>query len=229
MHATLARSSRWREWLVPALLVLLGLVPAFFGTARLMQLATVADVTPDNARYFAQPLPITLHVLAVVPFSLLGAFQFAPGFRRRRRGWHRAAGRVLAPLGLVAALTGLWMAHFYPWPPQDGIAVYVERLVVGTAMTGAILLALIAVRRRDFPSHGAWMTRGYALGMGAGTQVLTHLPWFVFVGAPGETSRAVLMGTGWAINAVVAEWVIQRRATHQRASVRPVGRQQSFG
>ena len=38
------------------------------------------------------------------------------------------------------------------------------------------------------------MTRGYAIGLGAGTQVLTHLPWFVLVGdRPGELPRAVMM------------------------------------
>jgi hypothetical protein len=46
-------------------------------------------------------------------------------------------------------------------------------------MAASIVLALVAVRRRDFASHGAWMIRGYAIGLGAGTQVLTHLPWFV--------------------------------------------------
>ena len=45
--------------------------------------------------------------------------------------------------------------------------------------------------------------------MGAGTQVLTHLPWFILVGTPGESSRAVLMGAGWVINIIVAEWIIR--------------------
>jgi Predicted membrane protein (DUF2306) len=56
----------------------------------------------------------------------------------------------------------------------------------------SILLAVDAIRRRDFVSHGRWMIRGYAIGMGAGTQVLTHLSWFVLVGRPGESSRAAL-------------------------------------
>jgi hypothetical protein len=90
---------------------------------------------------------------------------------------------VLAVLGLVAALSGLWMAHFYAWPEGDGEVLYMTRLVFGSAMIASILLALDAVRRRDFVTHGAWMMRGYAIGLGAGTQVLTHLPWFVIVGA----------------------------------------------
>ena len=209
-------ATRRVEWRVPALLVLLSLVPALAGTARLAQLAAGASVTAENARFFAKPLPVVLHVLAVIPFSILGAFQFAPAFRRRHRGWHRAAGRVLGVCGLVAALTGLWMAQFYPWPAGDGVGVYVERLVFGTAMLGSIVLALDAVRRRDFVTHGAWMTRAYAIGMGAGTQVLTHLPWFLLAhGKPGELPRAVMMGAGWVINAIVAEWIIRRRSSRR--------------
>jgi hypothetical protein len=98
--------------MVPAMLIALSLVPATFGTLRVAQLAAGGPVTSANARFFAQPLPVVLHILAVVPYSILGALQFAPAFRRRHRGWHRTAGKVLAVCGLVAALTGLWMAHF---------------------------------------------------------------------------------------------------------------------
>lgn len=114
--------------LIPAALIALSLVPAIAGMVRLTQLAGGAAVTPENARFFASPLPVVLHIPVVVVFSILGAFQFSPGFRRRNRTWHRAAGRILIPSGLVAALTGLWMAHFYPWPAGDGVLVYLERL-----------------------------------------------------------------------------------------------------
>ena len=151
-----------------------------------------------------------LHILSVVPFSVLGAFQFAPAFRRRWPAWHRAAGRGLVVCGMVAALTGLWMAHFYPWPAGDGVVLYGLRLVFGSAMVGSIAMAVHAIRRRDFPAHGRWMTRAYAIGLGAGTQALTHLPWFLFVGTPGESARAVLMGAGWVVNLAIAEWILRR-------------------
>lgn len=209
-HASILRRP---DWLIPAGLILLSVVPAVAGMARLSSLAAGAEVTAENARFFLAPMPVVLHILAVVPFSIFGAFQFAPAFRRARRGWHRTAGRVLAPLGLLAALTGLWMAHFYPWPKGDGEVLYLLRLVFGSAMALSIVVSLDAVRRRDFVSHGHWMIRAYAIGMGAGTQVVTHLPYFVLVGTPDEATRAVLMGAGWLINVLVAEWVIQRSRT----------------
>ena len=204
--------SKKSDWLVPTGLILLSLVPAIAGTARVAQLASGADVTPDNARFFAAPIPVLLHIPAAIVFSLLGAFQFSASFRRRHRTWHRMAGRVLVPAGLIVALSGLWMTQFYAWPAGDGVGVYVERLVFGSAMLASILLGIDAIRRRDFASHGDWMTRAYAIGLGAGTQVLTHLPWFVLTDSrPGELPRAVMMGAGWIINVMVAEWVIRRQ------------------
>jgi uncharacterized membrane protein len=205
-------SSTKSDWLIPGALVALSLVPAIAGTARLAQLAGGAGITPENARFFAAPLPVMVHIPAAVVYSIVGAFQFSPGFRRRRRAWHRAAGRIVGLCGLLVALSGLWMAQFYPWPEGDGQLVYGERLVFGSAMLLSIVVGLHAIRRRDFASHGAWMTRAYAIGLGAGTQVLTHLPWFLLVESkPGELARGVMMGAGWIINVIVAEWIIRRK------------------
>lgn len=207
---TESRSLRRSGWKSPAGLIALSVVPALAGTARLTELARGAAITATNARFFAMPLPVVLHILTVIPFSILGALQFAPAFRQRHPGWHRAAGRVLVVCGLIVALTGLWMTLVYPWPTGDGEVLYVERLVFGSAMMLSLVMSLDAIRRRNFAVHGEWMMRAYAIAMGAGTQALTHLPYYVLVGKPDESARAVLMGAGWVINVVVAEWIIRR-------------------
>ncbi len=198
------------EWLVPTGLLALSVVPVVAGTLRLLELLQGAQITPDNARYFAAPWPAVLHVVSVTIFCLAGAFQFAAGLRRRKPHWHRTAGRVLVPCGLVAALSGLWMTQFYPPVEHDGTTLHVTRLVVGVAMALFIGLGVAAIRRRDVRRHRVWMMRGYALGLGAGTQVLTHLPWVMFPGIRGELTRALLMGAGWAINIATVEWLLLR-------------------
>jgi uncharacterized membrane protein len=205
------------DWLIPLGLILLTLVPALGGALRLSDLAG-GEVTADNARFFAAPLPVVVHILASVPYCLLGAFQFAPGLRRRRPHWHRNSGRVLVLLGLASALTGIWMTLFYqPMPEMDGTALYLIRLLVGTAMALALVLAYIAVRGRDIPRHRAWMIRAYALGQGAGTQVFTHLPWTLTLSDPSEFGHALAMGGGWAINIIAAEWIIRRPGVSVRS------------
>jgi hypothetical protein len=103
------------------------------------------------------------------------------------------------------------MTQFYPPTGSDSPALHGMRFVFGSAMAAALILAVRAIQRRDFQAHAAWMIRGYAIGQGAGAQVLTHLPWFLLVGTPGPVSRAVLMGAGWLLNLVVAEWIVSRR------------------
>ncbi|MEO7359654.1 MAG: DUF2306 domain-containing protein [Gemmatimonadaceae bacterium] len=209
------------DWLIPGGLVVLSLVPVLASIVRVTQLVGGASNTAENARFFASPLPVLLHIPAAVAYSLLGAFQFSPGFRRRHRNWHRTAGKILVPCGVIVALSGLWMAQFYPSPPGDGAFVYLERLVFGLAMLIAIGFGIDAIRQRNFAEHGAWMTRAYAIGMGAGTQVLTHLPWFMFMhGKPTEGPRAVMMGAGWVINVLVAEWVIRAQPMRSTEPVR---------
>ena len=202
--------ARSAKWLVAALLVL-SAIPLAAGAFRLTQLAGGAAITPANARFFASPVPVVLHIVGAAVYAILGAFQFAPGFRRRWPGWHRAAGWLLVPCGLVVGLSGLWMTLFYPWPAGDGPLLYAFRLVFGSAMVVSIILGVTTIRRRDVKGHRAWMTRGYALGLGAGTQILTLAAGELIAGPPSELSRALLMGAGWVINVAVAEWAIRRR------------------
>jgi uncharacterized membrane protein len=198
------------DWLLPASLVLLSLVPVAAGIVRVAGLAAGGPGPPADARFFASPTPAVTHILSAALFCVLGAFQFAPGFRRRHRRWHRTAGRLLIPSGLIAAGAGLWMTKFYPNAVNGGDLLYSERLLFGAAMILSLAMATVAIRRREFARHGAWMIRAYAIGQGAGTQVLTGLPWIVLAGTPGVTANALLMGAGWLINIIVAEVVILR-------------------
>lgn len=201
-----------KDWLVPLGLVMLSMVPVIAGAARIAELTGGAEVTPDNARFFASPVPVVVHIISVTIYSILGAFQFTRGLRRPKSGWHRIIGKwLLVPCGLAAALSGLWMTQFYPWPDGDGELLYVFRWFFGSAMLFSIGIGFIKALRRNYLEHSDWMIRGYAIGMGAGTQVFTHLPWLLFFGAPTELTRALLMAAGWVINIIVAESIIRKR------------------
>lgn len=214
-HEPMAR----RDWLIPAGLLALSFIPALAGSLRLIQLGTGAAITPENARFFAAPLPVVLHLVSSLLFCVLGAFQFVPGLRRSKPAWHRIAGRLLVPAGLISAFSALWMTQLYPVGFEspasfDGPMLYVIRLVAGSAMALSLVLGVAAILRRDIAQHKAWMMRGYAIGLGAGTQAFTHLPWFLFPDIQGELARTLCMGAGWAINLAVAEWFIARKRSH---------------
>ncbi len=203
------------EWLVITALLLLSFIPVASGAFRLTQLTGGAAITPSNARFFASPLPVTVHIVSASLYAILGAFQFAPSFRRRWPGWHRWAGRLLVVCGLLVGLSGLWMVLFYRHPVGDGIFLSAQRLLFGSAMIVSTVLSFTAIRRGNVTQHRAWMTRAYAIGMGAGTQALVLMAGEMIAGKPGEFSRALLMGAAWVINLAVAEWIIRRRLAHR--------------
>jgi len=207
-------SSNLSQWKVPSALIALSVIPLIGGGVRLAGLAHGAAVTPENARFVAAPTPVVLHVLCAALFCVLGAFQFSSAFRKRQPGWHRIAGRILIPCGLVVGLSGLWMTMFYTiGAPLQGALLFYVRLVVGFAMVASIALAVMAILRRDFAVHRAWMIRGYALAQGAGTQVLVFIPAILFSGETLGLARDLLMTLAWLINIAVAEWIIRRPFT----------------
>ena len=82
------------EWLVVAALLMLSVIPLATGAFRLNQLTGGAEITPANARFFASPLPVVVHIVSASLFAILGAFQFVDQFP--------AALARLAPRGRAA-------------------------------------------------------------------------------------------------------------------------------
>jgi uncharacterized membrane protein len=216
VHAAVrpTRSSRSIGW-VPYPLIAIVVVPAIAGTLRLVELAGGPHMLPVNPRITASPVPVIVHIVCAVLYSVLGAFQFSSGLRRRWPNWHRVAGRVVVGLGLAVAFSALWMTAFYPHIPGGALA-HVFRLGFGTGMAASIILGFIAIRRREIARHRAWMARAYALALGAGTQVLTLGIGKVVFGT-SDLTTALMLGAGWGINLAVVEYIIRFRF---RASVR---------
>ena len=206
-----ARKTR-TPWWVPAGLILLSIIPLTFGAIRLNQLISGAEITPANARFFASPSPVVIHIISSAIYALLGAFQFVSRLWQRGIKWHRWVGRLLLPFGLLVGFSGLWMTIFYP---RTDNLLYMFRLFFGSGMILSIILGFISIRRRDVTQHQAWMTRAYAIGMGAATQVLTGMAGALTLGTVNEFENALLMGAAWVINLAVAEWSIRKDSTRQ--------------
>lgn len=205
------RSTRSIGW-VPFALVALALVPVVTGSLRLVEVAGGPPVMPANPRLTTSPLPVAVHIVSAVVYAVVGAFQFSAALRRRRPDWHRVAGRVLVVLGLAVAFSALWMTQFQR---GTGELAHVFRLAFGSGMAASVILGFTAIRRGDVARHLAWMTRAYALALGAGTQVFTQ-GFGKAVFGTSELNIALMLGAGWGINLAVAEYVIRRRSSGRR-------------
>jgi uncharacterized membrane protein len=216
---TTGRGRRRATWWIPASLVALSAIPVLGGTGRLVELLGGPEVLPTDSRFAASPVPLVVHVVAAVVYALLGAFQFSARLRRRHVRWHRGAGRLLVGLGLAVALSGLWMTLFYPYKEGTGHLLFVFRLLASAGMGASVVLGLAAIRRREIARHRAWMMRAYALALGAGTQAFT-VGFGEAIFGSGVVRTDLMMGAGWAINAVVAEVLIRRPFARKTARAR---------
>ncbi|MDC8773537.1 DUF2306 domain-containing protein [Roseateles albus] len=203
------------SWKLPGALLLLSLVPVAAGAVRLLDVLKVSSgglVTAENTRFMTMPGAVLAHIVAASLFCVLGAFQFDAAIRLRFPRLHRITGRVVALSGILTALTGLWMTAGMHIPAElQGELLYGARLLVGICMLLAISVSIRAVLRGRIAQHKAWMIRAYALGQGAGTQVLIMLPVALTAGTPTFFFRDILMTSAWGLNAVFAEWLIRRR------------------
>lgn len=195
-------------------LLLLSALPVLGGVLRLRNVGAA----PESALPLVSVVAIVAHIVATSVYCLLGAFQFSPALRTRR-GWHRTAGRALIPAGFVAGLSAVWLAVFFGGPPDER-ALAMVRLVVAVAMTSFVLLGAIAITRRDFTAHGAWMTRAFAIAVSGGTQALVVTLWALPFGEVDIVGETWLVAAGFVINSVVAELLIRRRSRRHATAPR---------
>lgn len=208
------RSRTGSGWAVPVALVGLITIPVVAGSLRVVEVAGGPALLPVNPRITASPVPLVVHVVAAAVFALVGAWQFPARMRRRHRGWHRRAGRVLVVAGLLVAGSGLWMTLFYVDAP-GGTPLWAVRLVVASATGASLVLGFAAIRRRDVAAHRAWMIRAYALAVAAGTQTVTEGIGEALLGE-NDLSKFLGVTAGWVVNLAVAEWIIHRTGSRTR-------------
>ena len=77
-------TASWATWRLPVALVALGLIPVLAGSARLAELAGGPELLPP--RFDPSPVPLVVHIVSVIIFAVLGAFQFSVGRGRPRSG-----------------------------------------------------------------------------------------------------------------------------------------------
>lgn len=206
------------------LLVAMNLIPLFGGAVRMLSVTGGTVPTPEDTRFLLAPLPVIVHIVCAFTYALIGAFQFDDRLRRAAPARHRRLGWLATVGGMLSAVSGLWMTLAYDIPvTMQGPLLAVVRVLVSSALAVSLVLAIVAIAGGDVRSHKAWMIRAYALGQGAGTQALLLLPPALLSGGHVTgLSRDLWMSAAWAINVLVAEWIIRRGSHPASAASQPL-------
>lgn len=204
-------------WVALSSLAVVGYAVTPYVTASLADLA--ADHVGLAEDYLNQPLPVVVafyaHVISGGIVLLLSPVQFVGALRARTPRLHRWIGRLILLSVAVAGVSALVIAPFSP----AGLSGLFGFGMMAALWLGTASAAYRAIRRRDVPSHQAWMIRNFALTYSAvtlrvwmGLLIFAQVPFggFEFDGA-FSNAYSVVPFLGWIPNLVVAELIIRRR------------------
>jgi uncharacterized membrane protein len=152
---------------------------------------------------------LRVHILCSGVALLLGPWQFFAAIRNQRPAVHRLIGRTYVCACLAGGVAGAVLA----WNASEGDLArsgFGALSLIWLAVTG---MAYVAIRRRDFINHRAWMIRSFSLTFAAVT-LRIYLPVSLIVGASFAHAYPIIAWAAWVPNLIVAEaWLyFDRRA-----------------
>jgi len=171
---------------------------------------TVPD-DPYARNYVLHPWPAALHIVPGLIYLLGAPLQLSARFRRKHLTLHRRMGRIIVPSGIVAGTFALVIGISHPF---DGLAEGSAAAVFATWFLACLVLAFVAVRRRDIARHRRWMIRAFAAGIGIGAIRL----WVGILGAiqsamtgtmamsPQQGTYGIAFWLGFSSTVLVGEW-----------------------
>ena len=202
-----------KAYISPALLFLLGTITVAFGALQ-MRLLQQGDVGTQSAmasaHYLSMPFPIVVHIIAGSLFNLLMPLQFVSLLRERLPRFHRCLGRCLVVCALAFGLSALWMNSVYP--QYGGSAKYWGILAHCCVLIGSLVLAVMAIRKKQVERHKVWMMRMTAAALSPATQRLFFVP-AVMVFGESIVTDVVIGGVIWfglIVNLAFVEYLLFR-------------------
>ena len=148
------------------------------------------------------------HVFTSCLLLIAGFTQFYNPLRRKFAKLHRYMGLLyLVVLVFFSGPAGLIMALY----ANGGLLSQTAFTLLSVLWIFFTVKAYIAIRRRDYTTHGNFMIRSYALTLSA----LTLRAWkflLVLVFQPHPMDAYMMVAwLGWIPNLLLAEWLISRK------------------
>jgi len=193
---------------VPAALYLITLLSILLALAQVVQIPLGA-LPEDSQRLTAAPVWHFMHVLGGATFGILGPIQFGRVLKRKYGPLHRVIGHVFMAAGAMISVSLLGLLWRFPDAYSEALSI--GRLLFGIALGVALVIAMLAIQKRDFTRHRNWIVRAYAIGMGATAVSMVFFPIYLITGEPptGLASDIVFLGS-WTTCVVLAECLVRR-------------------
>lgn len=136
-----------------------------------------------NEGFAEYPTLTNLHVIPGIVYIALAPLQFLSPIRQRYPKLHRWSGRLLATIGLMLGVAGLFIALIFPY---SGVA---EQIVVG----GFAVFFLFSIVKgfqcawvKQFAKHREWMMRAFAIGLSIVTMRLIFISILAAINEPAH-------------------------------------------
>ncbi|NVK22621.1 MAG: DUF2306 domain-containing protein [Kangiellaceae bacterium] len=132
---------------------------------------------------------LALHLLPAILLSLSGTFQIIPYIRRRYPVFHRWNGRMFLTLGILGALTGLYLT----WVRGSRLS---DLGSIGLTLNGLLipLAAVLAWRfavKRQYQNHMRWAVHSFILINGVWSFRLYLMSWFLVNQGPNGNTATI--------------------------------------
>lgn len=184
--------------LMTALVVLLLLI-----SIRYFLFGAEAYFPRQREVYEDHTLGILVHIGGMMVAAAMGPFQFIRSFRNSHRNIHRIMGRIYLGGAFVGGLGGLYMAQY----SAAGVVSDVGFALLAIFLLFTSAMAFLSIKRGEVQVHREWMTRSFALVLGAVT-LRIYLP-FLEAGFGEQDGYAIVAWVSWVPNLLVAEWLIR--------------------
>lgn len=156
---------------------------------------------PQRAVYDRHGLVMMTHISAGIVALLVGALQFVPALKARRR-LHRVVGTLYCAAVAVGGIAGLRASGFV----FGGVSNTVAFGLMSTAWLFTTAMALVRIAGGDVRAHQRWMKRSYAVTLAAIT-LRIELGLLIFVGGLSfRDTYLIVPWTSWVLNLLVVEW-----------------------
>lgn len=156
-------------------------------------------------KFDTYPLATLFHVVPAGVFSVLMLLQLSARVRRRASWWHRWSGRAALTLAIPVGVSGLFFGLTVPFGGRSEAAAVA---LFGSWFFVALVLGLVAIRRRDVATHREWMIRMVAMALGVVGVRLWALPLAALTREGPATWFSHSVWLGFATSVLVAEgWI----------------------